>query len=344
MRTSKTLRVLAAASSAASLAACGGAGDTASNAARAAHREPAPARATARPADPAEIGANELGLVPVLMYHRIIARPQTVYDRTPADLRAEFDRLAAGGYVPVTAADFATGRIDVPAGRHPVVLTFDDSVPSQLRFGADGAPAPDTAVGILLAAARRHPGFRPVATMYVNADPFGERGGRRSLGWLHAHGFEVGNHTTTHRDLGSATAAQVRQEIGGNQRAVQAAVPGLAVRTLALPFGIAPKQAALAARGEYKGTVYDNKGVFLVGANPAPSPYAASFDPLRIPRIRSQGRHGQDANLTSARWLDRLAAKGGGRYTSDGDPAVISYPRTTTTRIAPSWRARARPY
>ncbi|HEX2317337.1 MAG TPA: polysaccharide deacetylase family protein [Thermomonospora sp.] len=294
--------------------------------------------------DPARVKANELGQVPVLMYHQIIPKPTTVYDRTPAELRAELDRLAREGYVPITAGEFASGRIDIPAGRHPVVLTFDDSTISQFALGADGRPRPDTAVGILLDAGRRHPGFRPVATMFVNGTPFNDPGGRRTLRWLHANGFEIGNHTATHANLGSSSAAKVRQEIAGNQKAITDAVPGMRVTTLALPFGIKPRPPALARRGESSGVRYDHAGIFLVGSNPSPSPFAATFDPQNIPRIRSQGPKGQDANFASARWLDKLAAPDADRYTSDGDPAKISYPRGTSTQIAPAWRKMARPY
>jgi hypothetical protein len=38
--------------------------------------------------DPAAVGANELGVVPVLMYHRLVPNPASVYDRTPEDFRA----------------------------------------------------------------------------------------------------------------------------------------------------------------------------------------------------------------------------------------------------------------
>ncbi|REE94724.1 polysaccharide deacetylase family protein [Thermomonospora umbrina] len=333
--------VLAAASVAAG--ACGGS--------QGAHTagDHAPAQGAAAPAkrpqvDPAKVRANELGRVPVLMYHQIVPKPATVYDRTPAELRAELDRLAREGYVPITAAEFAAGRIDVPAGRHPVVLTFDDSTISQFALGADGRPRPDTAVGILLDAGRRHPGFRPVATMFVNGSPFNDPGGRRTLSWLHRHGFEIGNHTSTHANLGSSSAAVVRKEIAGNQKAITEAVPGMTVRTLALPFGIKPRPPALARHGESGGVRYDHQGIFLVGSNPSPSPYDASFDPQNIPRIRSQGPKGQDAKFASAHWLDQLDTPEGDRYTSDGDPSKISYPRAATTQIAPAWRKMARPY
>jgi hypothetical protein len=98
----------------------------------------APPTAPAPPA-PADVGTDELGHIPVLMYHRIVDEPVSVYDRTPADFRAELERLAGEDYVPVTAADLAAGRIDVPAGTHPVVLTFDDGSPTQFALGPPAA-------------------------------------------------------------------------------------------------------------------------------------------------------------------------------------------------------------
>ncbi|SEG89040.1 Polysaccharide deacetylase [Thermomonospora echinospora] len=335
------IRTITAAAAAIALAAaaCSGTSDEARKAGG--HRS---ASTSARPVNPAAVRANELGQIPVLMYHRIAAHPAAIHDRTPADFRAELDRLAREGYVPITAAEYVTGRIDIPAGKHPVVLTFDDASVSQLTLSADGKPRPDTAVAILLDAGRRHPGFRPVATMFVNSRPFNEPGGRRTLTWLHEHGFEIGNHTSTHANLGTSDAAKVRREIAVNQRDIIAAVPGATVRTLALPFGIQPKPPALAVRGEDRGIRYEHKGVFLAGANPAPSPFDASFDPYNIPRIRSQGAHGEEANYASTQWLDRLATEEGNRYTSDGDPARISYPRYGTGQIAPAWKKAARPY
>jgi hypothetical protein len=96
-----------------------------------------------------------------------------VFDHTPDDFRAELERLAREDYVPITTAELAAGRIDIPAGKHPVVLTFDDGDPTTLTLGPDGTPAAGTAVRILLDVAAAHPGFRPVASMYVNADPYG---------------------------------------------------------------------------------------------------------------------------------------------------------------------------
>ncbi|WP_219419389.1 polysaccharide deacetylase family protein [Pseudonocardia nigra] len=283
----------------------------------------APPPAPAPPVDPAEVQANELGSVPVLMYHRLVDDPVSVYDRTPEGFRAELERLAREGYVPVTTAEFAAGEMDIPAGKHPVVLTFDDGDPSTITIGPDNAPAEGTAVQILQQVAAANPGFRPVASMYVNADPFGGgAAGEKALRWLHENGFEVGNHTFGHTNLRLASAAEGEQDIARGDRFIREAVPGYEPTTLALPFGARPRDAESALRG----SGYDYTGVLLVGANPAPSPYSEKFEPAAIPRIRSQGYDDDEAEYGSSVWLDELAANPESPYTSDGNPDVISYP------------------
>lgn len=315
--------------------------------------EPAAAPATsARPAvessaeapDPAEVGANELGLVPILMYHRLVERPESVYDRTPAAFRAELERLVVEGYVPVTPTEYATGRIDIPAGRHPVVLTFDDGDPTQFALGPDGQPVPGTAVAILLEVAARNPGFRPVAGMYVNAAPFGSADGSGVLPWLRDHGFEIGNHTRDHTNLSTVGDAEVQEAIAQGQREIQRVLPDQPVTSLALPFGAAPANGALAGRGTVGGTSYEHACVLLVGAGPAPSPYTTDFDPLATPRIRSQDTTGEDGQYGSAAWLDKLAADPASRYTSDGVPERISHPAAAGGNVAPAFADRATAY
>ncbi|NYI89504.1 peptidoglycan/xylan/chitin deacetylase (PgdA/CDA1 family) [Amycolatopsis endophytica] len=302
--------------------------------------EPAAAPAAPAPAAPAEVGANELGRVPVLMYHRIVAEPESVYDRTPEDFRAELERLDREGYFPVPAADFTAGRMDVPAGRHPVVITFDDGDPSQLTLGPDGKPVPGTAAAIMLDVARTHPGFRPTATFYVNADPFGEPGGTRTIPWLLANGFDVGNHTMTHANLRDSDEDTTRTEIADLDALIRRAAPAATPTTIALPFGIHPNPPELAIEG----AGYHYQGAFLVGSNPSASPFTTDFDPLNIPRIRSQGPDGEEAEYGSTVWLDKLGQNRDSLYTSDGDAARISYPKSDEDEVVPEFRSRANPY
>ena len=295
-------------------------------------------------ASPADVEANELGRVPVIMYHQLKDRPKGVYDITPAAFRAELERLAREGYVPVTATAYATGRIDIPAGKHPVVLTFDDSTRSQFALEDAGKPRAGTAVAILLEVAARHPGFTPTATFFVNREPFAEPGGRRHLTWLHANGFEVANHTYDHAPLRGIRADQVRRQLASDTAMITKAVPGIDVSTLALPMGQRPRDHRLMMSGQWRSTSYRHLAAFLVGSGSASSPFARSFDPTGVPRMRSQGRSGPEARYASARTLDRMASAPLDRYTSDGDPAVVSFPKALAGDFASISSAVARPY
>ncbi|MFC9897203.1 polysaccharide deacetylase family protein [Nocardia sp. NPDC127579] len=299
---------------------------------------PAPAPAVPPVVDPARVGADELGVVPVLMYHQLLAAPTGEYDQTPAEFRDELERLYREGYRPVTAADYISGAIDIPAGTHPVVLTFDDSTTSQVAFGPDGKPLPDSVIGILEEFRIRYPDFGPTGTFYVNNEPFG--GDPRALPWLTANGYEIGAHTATHANLGRLDGAGVQREFAENVRAIQAADPGNPVRTMALPLGVAPAERALASAGLWDGIAYRFDAIMLVGAEPAPSPYAR-LDPAAIPRIRS-GKG--EVPFDSAYWLDRLAADPGLRYTSDGRADTISFPLAGTPELSARWTAQAKPY
>jgi peptidoglycan/xylan/chitin deacetylase (PgdA/CDA1 family) len=287
---------------------------------------------------PAAVHADELGQVPVLMIHQVEQRAVGDFAQTPGQLRATLEYLATHAYLPITAADLVTGKIDIPAGTSPVVLTFDDGLADQFRLLPDGRVDPSSAVGVVLAVAAEHPGFRPVGTMYVNRLPFGKLDPTRELRWLVDHGWEIGNHTYRHENLGALPPAGVQQAIANQQNYLNSLVPGYPVSTLALPYGIMPKSAELAHRGEASGVSYDYRGVMLVGANPAPSPFAKDWDPFNIPRIRSW--HGQ-IDYDQHYWLPRLEQS---RYISDGDPYRISFPRSESTPIATAFAARANPY
>ena len=76
----------------------------------------------------------------------------------------------------------------------------------------------------------------------------------------------------------------------------------------------------------------------------ASSPFARSYDPRGVPRMRSQGRRGPEAHYASSQTLDRLAASPVDRYTSDGDPAVVSFPKALAHDFAPISSAVANPY
>lgn len=308
---------------------------------------PAPTAQTASPTptasaapsagDLAAIGANELGAIPVLMYHRFTATPR-VYDMTAEAFRAQLQELHDADYRPITAAAMASGRIDLPAGKHPVVLTFDDSTWDQARLGPDGQPTPDSALGILEAFEREHPEFTATGTFYVNStpEPFTDP---NVLTWLASNGYEIGAHTHSHADLGKLSDAGVQAEIGKDIAYLESTVPGLRITTLAVPFGVYPRNRSLAEAGSHDGVPYRLEAVFGVAEISSPSPFSIRFDRYRIPRLDT-GLGVLDAQDA----LARLVADPALRYTSDGDPSRISFPAALADRLAPAFAEQARPY
>jgi peptidoglycan/xylan/chitin deacetylase (PgdA/CDA1 family) len=294
----------------------------------------------------AGVKANELGMVPVFMYHRVLKKPQASLDRSLKEFRKELTRLATEGYVPITAAEYVAGRIAVPAGRHPVVLTFDDAHPSHLAFDASGAPRGDTAVGVLMDVARQHRGFRPVATMYINREPFlmGPRA-KDGLRWLVQRGFEIGNHTDGHANLAQLSKQKVREQVGRNQKLISD-LTGRKASTFAYPFGARPRKTSWAREGSAKGADWDFDGVFLAGWMPAPSPFDEEFDAKEIPRIRSEGKIKEDdcKQYCSTAWLEWLKKHPEERYTSDGDPTTVAFPKSEDDRLPKKLTGSAMPY
>jgi peptidoglycan/xylan/chitin deacetylase (PgdA/CDA1 family) len=295
--------------------------------------------------DPAEVGANELGEIPVLMYHQLTEGGGSEWDMDPDEFRAELEYLFDEGYVPVTVRDLARGDIDVPAGTTPVVLTFDDSTRSQAYLTEDGEIHPDSSIGILVDVASEYEDVEPVASIYVISGSLfgGGSDGEEILETLHDMGMEIGNHSHTHPSLASLSDERVREELGRNVEVVTDVVDDAEVATLSLPLGQFPQNESLAISGEWEGTSYEHEGVLLVGYDPSPSPFDAEFDPAAIRRI--QTHPDPDFEFGSTWWLDVLAANDGARrYVSDGNPDTISFPEELADQLADEHEDRANPY
>jgi hypothetical protein len=295
--------------------------------------------------DPAEVGANELGVVPVLMYHQLQEDGGSVYDMTEEQYRQELEWLFDNGYRPITTSQLARGDIDVPAGTKPVVLTYDDSTSSQATLTDDGELDPATSLGILVEIAARYDDVEPRASVYVISGSLfgGTAAGEQVLEVLHGHGMEIGNHTHTHPNLRGLSSAEVQDELATNVAVVTGLVPDAEVATLSLPLGVWPDDRDAAVSGSSDNGSYRNEGILLVGANPAPSPFDAAFDPLAIPRIRANVD--PEAEFESAWWFEIIGAGGNSApFVSDGDPDRISFPSELADRLAPALADLANPY
>lgn len=298
-------------------------------------KEPATAQAGETPeqvrAAAREAGANELGLVPVLVYH-MIDEQEGRWTRTPDNFRRDLQELYDRGYVLVPLEDYLTGNMDVPAGKSPAVITFDDSTAGQFRLlEKDGELVvdPDSAVGILREFAAEHPGFGHYATFFINAFPFGQSElWQKKLQMLHEWGFEIGNHTYGHQNLKGLAPEQVADQIARLQEHVQEAVPGYQPRSFAIVQDGLPEPCEPVLKGQIGETEYAHYGVVWWAWSAARSPYHRKFDPARVQRIQVFDDNGTSSLVN---WLERISNT---RYVSDGRLDTLALPEGWQEEIA----------
>ncbi len=276
---------------------------------------------------------NELGRIMVAEYHRIEDK-KGEWIRTPDDFRKDLQRFYDMGYRLVSVKDvFNDSRVNIPAGKKPLVITFDDGHPSQFRWlikdgstveGKGGFPKvdPDCAVGILDEFHKKHPDFGSSATFFLNSIAFyqGECPAlwKLKLQYLVKTGRELGNHTFDHDNLSELDYTGIKRVLAMQQARIEEAVPSYEASSVALPFGILPKKGKwLLQRGEYNGKRYNYKVAFLVGSEPTYPPYHKKFDPALVQRVQAS-----DTELD--KWLSRMEKHPSDYFISDGDQNVIS--------------------
>jgi peptidoglycan/xylan/chitin deacetylase (PgdA/CDA1 family) len=284
-------------------------------------------------ADP--LPANELGRIMILEYHKI-DYPEERWTRTPENFRKDLEALYARGYRLQSLSALLEGRVTVPAGTTPVVLTFDDSSPGQFRYVESNGTLeidPKSGIGVLEAFIKERPDFGRAATFFVlpGANPPNRLFNQpehvtRKLRWLVDSGYEIGNHTLWHANLGKYDEAVVRGQLADAQLWVQKHLPDYKLRSLALPHGVYPKQVDWAVTGTAKGTTYRHEGILMVAGGAAASPFAAKFDPTHVPRIQALDRDLKE-------WLAHFDKNPNDRFVSDGDPSTITIPSTARDRL-----------
>jgi peptidoglycan/xylan/chitin deacetylase (PgdA/CDA1 family) len=285
------------------------------------------------------IGANEMGLVLVIVYNKISADATDSSTRTPQQLHDDLAYLDSQGFYPVNISDLQTGDIDIPAGKSPVALTFDGSSPGQYRILDDGTLDPTSAVGVmqqLISGGYWH----PKATFFCLLDVvpsenelFGQTERQKEkLRNLVDWGYEVGSNTMTDLDLSGATETSIASELARSQVALGDLVgSAYAVTSLALPDGKFPRALALLASGVWQETAdsqvpYKYTAVVSLDKTPCPSPFSTNFNAMNIPRIAIAGE-----NLAIA--IDELRRTEGLLYISDGDPTTVSAPYTLDSSL-----------
>lgn len=279
---------------------------------------------------------NELGQIMVLMYHRIEAQdnPEDVWTRTPDQFRGDLQWLYDNNFYIIPIRDYIRNEIRAPAGKRPVVLTFDDGTHGQFRMieQADGSTTidPDSAIGILEEFFNRYDDFGrgglfsilPLAPFaWPEAEDQRPYAGEK-LNWMIDNGYELGNHTVSHINMRESTDDEIKSELARAEDLVADYVPDVEISVLAVPFGVYPEggDTTIFRGWEYEGRQYELEGALMVGAEPSPSPVHVDFDPMWIPRI-----NGDDEQL--GRWFSFVEDNPGIMYVSDGNPDTITIPQ-----------------
>jgi hypothetical protein len=257
---------------------------------------------------------NLQGKIPVLEYHVIGGDKNTLYTRTAASYRDDLEAAYKLGYRPITISQMLDKDFrDVPAGMSPVVVVFDDASDSQFRYVEQNGKLtidPTSAVGIWQDFAKSHPGWKSRGVFCMlnggaaGHNFFGDNpkyGGQKKewrfqkVKWLADQGFELCDHTLWHAKLSQYPDAVVQEQIARNAMGIDSAVPGYKIRTLALPYGLWPKNRSLAWQGSWTDPKtkqthnYKFDAVLEVAGGPARSPYDSQFNPKSINRIEAVG-------------------------------------------------------
>jgi hypothetical protein len=258
--------------------------------------------------------ANPQGRIPVLEYHVIGGDKNALYTRTAASYRNDLETAYKLGYRPITISQMLDKDFrDVPAGMSPVVVVFDDASDSQFRYvESNGKLAidPTSGLGIWEDFAKSHPGWKPRAVFCMlngaaaGHNFFGDNpkyGGQRrewrfqKVKYLADQGYELCDHTVWHARLDKFSDAVVQEQIARNAMGIDSAVPGYKIRTMALPYGIWPKNRPLAWQGSWtdpktgKTHSYKFDAVLEVAGGPTRSPYDPQFNPKSVSRIEAIG-------------------------------------------------------
>ncbi|MEA4959977.1 MAG: hypothetical protein VB029_09735 [Anaerolineaceae bacterium] len=263
-------------------------------------------------------------LIPILNYHRFTPNrydPTSGMVKYLGEFMDEVNRLYIAGFTLISIDDYLAGRVIVPPGRRPLILTFDDAIfANQIALEGEGQPSPLTAVGSLYKFSQEHPDFGFQAALFANLGDkyYGNvlRNGRWYLGegweealaqtiaWSIDHNVRVYNHLYTHINLSTARDKDIQPEMLRNDLALrgyleQVGCPELIhfIRNyIALPYGVWPKS----QKGIELLLGYVNpegepvEAVFEAGYEHtptlAPSPYSENFSPFHLPRMAGLSR------------------------------------------------------
>lgn len=278
---------------------------------------------------------NEMGNVPIMMYHRIVDIKKdsynvdkSGYNRTKDGFINDLEFYYNNKYRMIKLIDYINGDINTELGFSPIVITFDDGNIDNIRVigkNKDGSLIidPNSAVGILEDFKRKYPDYNITATFFLNNGLFGQKEyNSEILNWLVNNGYDIGNHTYNHSYLDRINSNEVQRQIGSMYSKLNEIIPNKYVNIVALPFGMPYNKShnnfKYIIEGEYNNFKYNTNGILRVGWDSNVSPHSKEFDPHFIKRARAYDNNGKDFDIKMVfKLLENT------RYISDGDKDIV---------------------
>ena len=293
---------------------------------------------------------NELGKVPIMMYHGIRERTSSStgtiggnvdkdgYNRTPDAFRKDLEFYYDKGYRMIRLEEYINGNIDVPYGYSPIILTFDDGNEDNIKVtGLDDNGNiiidENSAVGILEAFKKNHPDTNVTATFFVNGGIFNQKEyNEKILKWMIENGYDIGNHTQTHLDIKKSSSDRVQKEIAYVYDELEEIIPGKYVNIIALPFG-SPytkdhENYKYVLESNYNNKTYNTKAALRVGWEPEVSPFDKDFDMTFLKRCRAYDNNGKEFDIQMV--FTNLEKN---KYISDGNKDIIVIKETDSSKL-----------
>lgn len=300
-------------------------------------------------------GINELGKVPVMMYHGIrnMKNSETShtggnvdkdgYTRTAEAFRNDLDFYYNKGYRMIKLSDYVNGNINTEYGKSPIVLTFDDGNDNNIKVtGLDNEGNiiidPNSAVGIMEEYKKKYPDFNVTAIFFVTGALFNQPDyNEKIIKWLVANGYEVGNHTKGHNNLSNTTQSQTSEVVGYVYNELERIIPDKYTKIVALPYGTPYNRSHAnynyVINSEYNGKKYETIAALRVGWEPEVSSYHKEFDSSFIKRCRAYDNNGVEFDISMVfRMLEKT------RYISDGDAKTIVTSVSNQSLIADKYK------
>lgn len=286
---------------------------------------------------------NELGRIPVMMYHHIVNIDDNEYtggnvdpdgyNRTSNAFRKDLEFYYQNGYRMIRLIDYVNGKIDVEYGKSPIVLTFDDGNADNIKVtGLDENGNiiidPNSAVGILEEFKKKYPDFNVTATFFVTSALFNQSEyNEKILNFLVDNGYDVGNHTKDHNNMNNINEEETEYVVGYVYNKLEKIIKDKYVNIVALPFGTpylsTHKNFSHIKKANFNGKVYDTITTLRVGWEPDTSPFSKNFNKDFIKRCRAYDNNGKefDIDMVFNSILKDL------KYVSDGDVNTITIPK-----------------